>query len=300
MALEIGTLQRPDETITGDLRNLVMWWLGSRTPSDANDEDLDRFASTLGADDEWWVCCSEATANTTAWPTGVEVVTFGEIGAAADGATHLQARHRSKHTLVPLPDRVDAIRLLRGRGFRRLGSSRSHLDSAIRQPRFPGAPTYLLCRSDEPDVLISVSVPGANHATTPRPKRRNFSGPVIAAGYVGSRTVAVTYVDNQLFVEVIGKHLASVGGLSVSLEDVGLREAELDLTGLMAPRSLAFSGGNLFVDLPSGWWQLGLKIQPTRQPDLGRGIVGHPRSAVSCAGNEREAVVRSIHRWCSD
>ena len=70
----------------------------------------------------------------------------------------------------------------------------------------------LLCRTDDPGVLISVSVPGPNHATTPRPKRRSFSGPVIAAGYIGARTVAVTYVDHQLVVEVIGNNSRSWPG----------------------------------------------------------------------------------------
>jgi len=266
VALEIGTLQGPGETTTGELRDLVMWWLRCRTHEPARADDLADVASGWSGDDEWWVCCSELTSSRLPWPAGVEVVTFEEAGEGADGATHLQVRHRARHALVPLPPRVDAIRLLRGRGFRREGTSQTQARGEIRHPRFPGASAHLLCRTDEPDVLVSVSIPGPNHATRPRPKRRTFSGPVIAAGYIGARTVAVTYVDRQLSVEVIGKQLSNLDRLSVPLGHVEVSESELDLIGLHAPRALAFNGGDLYIDLPSGWWQVGVQHRPIRHP----------------------------------
>ena len=153
-----------------------------------------------------------------------------------------------------------------------------HPRGEVRHPRFPGASAFLLCRTDEPDVLVSVSVPGPNHATTPRPKRRTFSGPVIAAGYIGARTVAVTYFDHQLVVEVIGKQLSNVGGLSVPLDHVEVSEPELDLVGLHAPRALAFNGGDLYIDLPSGWWQVGVQHRPIRHPIVAAAPSGVPDS----------------------
>ena len=276
--LEIGTLQAPGEIAKGELRDLVMWWLRCRTHEPARADDLASVAADWSADDEWWVCCSERTSSRLDWPPGVEVFTFEESGEDSDGATHLQVRQRARHALVPLPDRVDAIRLLRGRGFRRDGSSQSHPRNAVRHPQFPGASAYLLCRTDEPDALVSVSVPGPNHATTPRPKRRTFSGPVIAAGYIGARTVAVTYADHQLVVEVIGKQLSNLGGLSGPLGDVEVTESELDLGGLRAPRSLAFNGGDLYIDLPSGWWQVGVEHRPIRHPIVAAAPSGVPDS----------------------
>jgi hypothetical protein len=278
VALEIGTLQGPGETTTGELRDLVMWWLRCRTHEPAHANDLADVAAGWSGDDEWWVCCSELTSSRLDWPPGVEVITFEESGEGDDGATHLQVRHQARHALVPLPHRVDAIRLLRGRGFRREGSSQAHPGSEVRYPRFPGASAVLLCRTDEPDVLVSVSVPGPNHATTPRPKRRTFSGPVIAAGYIGTRTVAVTYLDHQLVVEVIGKQLSNLGGLWVPLDHVEVSESELDLVGLHAPRSLAFNGGDLYIDLPSGWWQVGVQHRPIRHPIVAAAPSGVPDS----------------------
>ena len=160
VALEIGVLQRPNETVKGELRDLVMWWLRCRTHEPAGDEDLAVAATEWTADDERWVCCSEQTSSRLHWPPGVEVVTFEEALEGDEGATHLQVRHRARHALVPLPQRVDAIRLLRGRGFRREGSSQPHVDAAIRHPQFPGASADLLCRTAEPEVLLSIGVPG--------------------------------------------------------------------------------------------------------------------------------------------
>jgi len=101
---------------------------------------------------------------------------------------------------------------------------------------------------------------------------------VIAAGYIGARTVAVTYADHQLVVEVIGKQLSNLGGLSVPLGDVEVTESELDLGGLRAPRSLAFNGGDLYIDLPSGWWQVGVEHRPIRHPIVAAAPSGVPDS----------------------
>jgi hypothetical protein len=284
--LEIGTLQRPDVTSSGELRELVVWWLESRTHDVVAQDAVAATSQLLSADDQWWVCCGEAVGRFD-WPTGAGVITLEESGDSADGATHLLVRHRDRHARVPLPERADVIRLLRGRGFRRAGSSHAARSAAIRHPRFPGASAHVLGRTDEPDILVSVAVPGASHATTTRPKRRTFSGPVVAAGYIGTRTVAVVYRDQQLVIEVIGKQLSNVGGLTVPLGEVEVNESELDLIGAHAPRSIAFSGGDLYVDLPSGWWQIGAKTRPTRHTIVAAAPSGAP---------DVPYLVRAVHR----
>jgi len=262
--LEVGTLQNPDETRSGELRDLVVWWLQSRTADAGRADDLTGMVAEGTDDDDLWVCCSAHAASHWTFPAGVEVVSFDEAGDGPDGATDLEVRHRTRHARVPLPERDDAVRLLRGRGFRRERKPRTHTPTALRHPSFPGARSFLLCRAEEPDVLVSIAVPDSDHAERGRPKHRAFSGPVIAAAFIGTRTVAVTYVDRQLVVEVVGKHLADVGGVSVSLADVEMRESELDLIGAKPFRTLVFERESLCVDLPSGWWRIARDQPPKR------------------------------------
>ena len=264
VALEIGTLQQPNRLQQGELRELVTWWLDGRTSEPPGADALAQVAEQMSTDDEWWVCCSESTAAALEWPEGVEVVTFAEWGESAGGASHLLARHRVRHAVVPLPSRPDAVRLLRGAAFRRHASEVQA--PGLRNPGFGGAATTLLCRTSAPEVLVVCPVPMDGHARSAKPRPRRFRGPVIAAGFVGRRTVALTYADGCLAIEVVGKKLADLDNLTIPLADLQLRESDLDLLGSTAPRQLHFHAGSLLVELPSGWWDLVRGRPPFRTP----------------------------------
>lgn len=283
--LELAPLHDPHAALRGELKELVIGWLESRTHETASDEPVASFLARTGTHDECWICCGPATAARLQLPPDAGTVTFAEAHDGDSGATHLIARHAARQMLLELPDRRDVVRLLRGRGFRREGSPTAQPSTQLHHPSFPGGAARLLCRTDDPNVLSSIAVPGAGHTDRPRAKKRTFTGPVIAAAYIGARTVAVTCDDDQLTVEVIGKRLANLDGLTIPLEKVDLRENELDQSGRQALRTMVFSDGDLYVDLPSGWWQIN-RTGPTRHPIL----AAAPRTAA-----DRPVIVRAFN-----
>ncbi len=270
--LEVGVIQRPGESMRGSLNDIVVAWLANRTHERIEPVHVAAWTSGLGPDDECWMGGGSDLAAMRAASAGLHTITFTESGVDVDGATDLEVVSHGKRSTVPLPPRDDAIRLLRERGFRRQQSGvvtePTNTVTSIRHPRFLDATSRLLCRSEWPEVVYSVPVPRLGKQATPQFLRRSFSGPVIAAGHMGTRTVALVYVDQQLTLEIVGKKLADLNGLEVPLSALGLREDELDLIGAKPLAPLLFEGGLLYAQLPSGWWRFGRHGPPQRHPIL--------------------------------
>ncbi len=113
---------------------------------------------------------------------------------------------------LALPQPELSIRVLRGAAFRTTAALIStETIEVLRNPVFPSAAHRLLARGRSPAELVAITV-RANGAA--RPRRMTFSGPVLAASFIGKRTVAIVEVDGVLRIEVVGKSLANLHGFA--------------------------------------------------------------------------------------
>ncbi len=140
------------------------------------------------------------------------IAEWSDVGVAA-----LKVEVGNRSVTLPLTDQRQAIRVLRGDGLRTEPISRPTNapveNGAVRFPRFTGSAPRLLMRGESADVLISMGLTG-------RTRRFQFRGPVVAAGTVGDRVVAVVIIDSELRIQIFGKKLGRVDNFGVPLLDL--------------------------------------------------------------------------------
>jgi hypothetical protein len=155
---------------------------------------------------------------------------------------------------LALPPSRTSVRLLRGEGIRRTaGVTLERAEAGLRFPRFAGSGRRLLCRTRRPDELavIPIAQPGAERGTAPHPRRQRFPGPVVAAGFVGKRTVALIMEGGRLRVSVVGKPIAGLAAVDIDAARVGQPLLDACVRGELAP--LLFRAGDVLVRLNGRW-----------------------------------------------
>jgi hypothetical protein len=154
---------------------------------------------------------------------------------------------------LALPAGPITVRALRGAGFRSRGAALDGADNqsaTLRYPIFPSSQPRLLARGVGDNELLGVSV-RENEQTT-RIRRYPFAGRVIAASFVGQRTVAVTEMGGELRIEVIGKPLGHLDRVAISIGAAQISAAELD-AACAALHPAYFVAGDLVFSLGERW-----------------------------------------------
>jgi hypothetical protein len=252
--LTIGIVGEPaGQWRTGDIETLLRGWLLARASTHPDATVIDNWLETADHADEVWVIGGPRLAR--AAPGRRRMLASRECAWDETGATAVEVRLDGQRLELALPRHQLSIRALRGAAFRSAGSNSITTRDGLqlRFPALPAAPLRLLARGEGDSTLVSVPLhldgrPG-------RPRRYKFSGPVVAATFVGTRTVAVVAVDGVLRVEVVGKPLAQVDRVSVSLSDLNLDPAALE-RATETLRPLFFHLGGVIFDTGDGWVEL--------------------------------------------
>ncbi|MFD7989260.1 hypothetical protein ACFV4M_38605 [Kitasatospora indigofera] len=264
--LVVGVLGDPAGVwLTGDLADLLPAWLQARRHADPTPEDVRNALEGLDADDRVWLLTSPQPAGR--HPARARVLTGEPSRWSAAGATHVTVHLDGAGTELPLPAPEIAVRALRGAEFRRApGPTVAELPADVRGGALPAFTTdarTLLARGPRATTLLAVNLPGGGYgssATPVRARRHRLPGPVVAAGRVGRRLIALYADGNRLTPYVSGRPISGrggePGGFTAELSAFGLdRDLPADLlTRPVLP--LLRDGDDLLLPLAGRWWRI--------------------------------------------
>lgn len=255
--LALGLLSEPPgRLLEGDLARLFGAWLPARTPERPTADLLRQWTAEMGPEDHGWLFGAEAALDELgpAVPQRLRRLAARESGWAGHGATRVEVSAGGRTVHLPLPPSRTSVRLLRGEGIRRTaGVTLERAEASLRFPRFAGSGRRLLCRTRRPDELavIPVAQPGPERGTPPAARRQRFPGPVVAAGLVGKRTVALVLEGDRLRVSVVGKPIAGLAAVDIDAARVGQPLLDACVRGELAP--LLFRAEDVLVRLNGRW-----------------------------------------------
>ncbi|MFJ5122546.1 hypothetical protein [Kitasatospora sp. NPDC088548] len=258
--LLVGILgDRPGHWLDGDLAELLPHWLDARRRTDPTPEDVRRACGTLDAADQAWVLTSPRLADRL--PSRRRVLASEEARWTAAGAGSVTVRLGEARAELPLPATDIAVRALRGAEFRRSAPTAAALPAGPTggaHPVFTTAARTLLARGANAATLLAVNLPsGAPERVTPvRTRRHELNGPVVAAGRLGRRLVALSVQGDRLVPYISGRPLGEPGQYTADRVALGLHQALLDtlLTGPVLP--LLRAGDGLALPLDGRWWRI--------------------------------------------
>ncbi|GAA5023723.1 hypothetical protein [Kitasatospora paranensis] len=278
--LIVGVLGDPSgRWLTGDLSELLPAWLAARRPADPTAADVQRALAGLDAADRAWVLTSPRLADRLPAQSGV--LRSEPARWSADGAGHVVVRLDRTTVELPLPASGTAVRALRGAGFRRaepvtVGGPAAVAGGAAGRalPAFTTDARTLLARGGRPATLLAVNLP--NHdggpATVVRSRRHDLPGPVLAAGRIGRRLIALYVRDGLLAPYVSGRPFGGPGSHTADLAAFGVDGDTLsaELTGRPVVPLLR-DGDDLLLPLADHWWRLAADGGVTDDGPLGSG-----------------------------
>ena len=310
--LEIGFLgDEPEVYSGGELAEQLGLWRKARSTSRPTVDDVQPWLDLLDTRDRLWLFGAEHATEPLGFPARpgmIRRLSARDTAWGRDGVIELTAHVDNKRVLLPIPGPARATAILRGEGIRRRPILPIEREAGrLRTPRFTGSALRLLCRTDRPDELVAVSLGTNRGASGGRPRHHRFDGPVLAAGMIGGRVVALYLHDDWIRASVVGKHLGRVHDIRVHATalqfDLGA-QATLEPVGL---EPLFYSAGRIVVRLSNVYWfidapdvvetaggatveQISASMkadQPRIAMRWGRMISGLPMSAVDLPADRR-------------
>ncbi|MEU6238230.1 hypothetical protein [Kitasatospora sp. NPDC047058] len=283
-SLVVAVLGDPvGKLLTGDLAEVLPAWLNARRPADPTPEEVRDAEEGLAAADRAWLLTSPRLA--AQLPSRARVLASEPTRWSAAGATHVTVRLDHQQAELPLPAPEIAVRALRGREFRRVPSPAvAKLPAKVTGGAVPAFTTdarTLLARGPHATTLLAVNLPNTEggDATVLRARRHELPGPVVAAGRIGRRLIALHLRDDRLVPYVSGRPIAGrggePGGFTAGLGDFGLDRGLPDelLTRPVLP--LLRDGDDLVLPLAGRWWRIAPDGAVTDDGEAGPGTDGH-------------------------
>ncbi|MFI6846579.1 hypothetical protein OG535_36865 [Kitasatospora sp. NBC_00085] len=287
--LAVGVLGDPfGRLLAGDLAELLPAWLAARRPADPTTEDVRRAQAGLDAEDHAWLLASPRLAGQL--PARARVLASEPARWSADGATHVTVRLDGAATELPLPAAEIAVRALRGSEFRRAvapaavalpdGATGPAGGTGAALPAFTTDARTLIARGKRASTLLAVNLPSGEDGpvTAVRPRRHELHGPVVAAGRIGRRLIALYVRGDRLIPYVSGRPLSGrggrPGGFTAEAAAFGLDRARLaeQLTRPVLP--LLRNGDDLVLPLAGRWWRIAPDGAVADDGEVGRGVEG--------------------------
>ncbi|MFI1394656.1 hypothetical protein [Streptomyces sp. NPDC020681] len=267
----------PGQWRDGELPELLQFWLSGRGAEEPDPVDIDAWTGTLDAPDEAWVLASEQLAARTR--TRHRVLVTRESGWSDEGAAEVAVTAAGRTARLALPDPEAAVRILRGRGWRRSGPSApvTVTGRGVRHIAFPGVARRLVMRSESPAELLSVRVPSAPGRENAPPKRHQFPGPVLAVGYHHRRLIGLCLIGDMLYAHVIGKPWQVAAEYRMPAASIGIERAA-DVEGLagepIAP--LVADEAGMLCRLRGQWYRLPWHDLPVDALEIVSALPGGP------------------------
>ncbi|MEU1504661.1 hypothetical protein [Kitasatospora sp. NPDC005748] len=258
--LVVGILgDPPGQWLTGDLPELLPRWLAARRHTDPTPEDVRRARQGLDDADRSWLLTSPRLADRLASPQ--HVLASEPSGWSADGAVRVTVRLARTSVELPLPPAPIAVRALRGAEFRRAAPAVVAVPvgaTGRAQPVFTTDARTLLLRGRNTATLLAANLPGAGpeHDGAIRTRRHHLHGPVVAAGRIGRRLIALHLRGERLLPYVSGRPLGASGEFTVELAALGLDRAVLEPVCTGPLRPVLRDGDDLLCPLGGRWWRI--------------------------------------------
>ncbi|MGV9267247.1 hypothetical protein ACWDRR_21595 [Kitasatospora sp. NPDC003701] len=258
--LVVGILgDPPGQWLTGDLPELLPRWLEARRHADPTPEDVGRAEQELDAADRSWLLTSPRLADRLV--SHRRVLASEPSGWSADGAMRVTVRLARTSVDLPLPATKIAVRALRGAEFRRAAPAVVTLPVATTGRALPAFTTEartLLLRGVHANTLLAVNLPSSasQHPAPLQARRHHLHGPVVAAGRIGRRLIALQIRNERLVPYVSGRPLGESGEYTAELGALGLDRTLLEelLTGPVRP--VLRDGDDLLCPLGGRWWRI--------------------------------------------
>jgi hypothetical protein len=301
-AVEIGVLGAvPGDWFAGDLPELLQAWLSARRHQPPSAEDVRGWVSDGAL---VWLLCSPQlliAVSSLEHPAALRqrVLTSTESGWDGEGARTVQVRLAGEGITLSLPSGPEAVRALRGQGFRRSATALpasgdpSSNSKAFRYPVFPGPARRLVGRGEDQGELAWVTVGEQVARTGAKVRRRRFPGTVLAVGAIGARLVVLHAHDDVAEIRVIGKTLGQFQGLLVPLSELGLDPmlSAVDPDGSL--ETLLYDGGTLLCRLAGRWYRVGadgdVHEESAIVTAIATEVADRPQIAVHGSGHDRDA-----------
>lgn len=266
--VEVGVLGgRADRWVGGDLPELLAAWLASRATADAGPE---RVAERHAADPDAWFVVRPGLLDRLAPADRPvrRVLTVQEAAWSDAGVVGVDVVLAGERVHLPVPSAPEALRVLRGNGFRRTGAGpegrparRPGTGSAaaladgepvLHDAVLTGAGEVIVGRGREASELVVARVVAEEEKR--RPRVRRLRGPALAVGATGRRLIVLTAAPGGAVVDVVGKQLRGWGGAFVDAAALASGEEDLTPGARLAP--VHHDQGSLWVGWPSGWRRL--------------------------------------------
>ncbi|MER6447576.1 hypothetical protein [Streptomyces venezuelae] len=271
--------------LTGDLTELLPAWLAARRPADPTPSDVQDALAGLDTADQAWLLTSPRLADQLPARTGV--LTSEPARWSADGAGHVVVRLDGTTAELPLPASEIAVRTLRGAEFRRAdrGTVAQQAADAGESagwalPAFTTDARTLLARGRRATTLFAANLPNsdARITTTVRARRHDLPGPVVAAGRIGRRLIALYVRGGALVPYVSGRPFGERGGYTADLAAFGAGPGGAVPEELFVRPVLPLlrDGTGLLLPLAGRWWRIAPDGSVSDGGELGRGAHERP------------------------
>ncbi|GIG19282.1 hypothetical protein Cch01nite_00060 [Cellulomonas chitinilytica] len=264
--LEVGILgHAPDTWLQGDLPELLSGWLTSRQVTDAGPETV---ADRRDADPDAWFVVRPGLVDRLPVPARPvrQVLTVSEGTWSDAGVVGVDVVLAGERVRLPVPPAPEALRVLRGQGFRREAVPRRRTTRdgglVLRDAILTGSGHALVGRGQGRHELVTARIVEDQLKAMPRVRR--LPGPVVAAGATGRRLVVLHATAGGATVTVLGKQLRTWDGTFLEGSTLRLTEAELAGAAVLAP--VHHHQGELWVGWPSAWHLLSLSTGVTVAP----------------------------------
>ncbi|MFI7173903.1 MULTISPECIES: hypothetical protein [Streptomyces] len=275
--------------LTGDLAELLPAWLAARRPVDPTPSDVQHARAGLDAADQAWLLTSPRLADRL--PAHPRVLTSEPTRWSARGADHVVVRLDGTTAELPLPASEIAVRTLRGAEFRRaepapVGPPSADADADAdgkagrALPAFTTDARTLLARGRRATTLLAANLPNgdARVITAVRARRHDLPGPVLAAGRIGRRLIALYVRGDELVPYVSGRAFGEPGGHTADLAAFGTdRDAAVPEEMFARPvLPLLRDGADLLLPLAGRWRRIRPDGSVADDGALGRGAHDRP------------------------
>ena len=237
---------------TGAPRALLDAWLRNRRADRAVGPQVDEWSIGLEASDEMWALVGPALA--AQLPGRRRLVVTTELGWSSSAATSVEVIADGRRAELALPAPHVGVRALR------TALLRPHRDATASSTKlhrlsFTDHSAALLSRTSSAGEIVRISVPKSGD-TAGRVRRHQFSGPVVTAALIGRRLVALVSRGDRIVVEVHGKPLASLDGVSIAVADFALSSSDVAHLCSGPLGSVVFDSGGLTARLGDVWFSI--------------------------------------------
>lgn len=249
----VVTILQDGACFDGQLAEILPPWLRARSSRAPTEAEVAQVLDGAGDGERVWLLTGPTTRGLV--PRHRRALSSWPASWGVEGVERAGLRVGDGTTEVAVPSAPAAVAALRGEGISRTRRTAVATIGSIGQAAvFGSADNRVLWRGDSDRVVHACFVGGDR---TPRIRRHELAGAVLAAASLGRRLVAVVTDGDRLRVQVVGKDLARTHRIELSLADVALTADDVTEIVQAPLRPLYLRRRTILVPFGDRWWYLG-------------------------------------------